>query len=69
MSTHEKENKLKSLQSRAQAAEAEVKRLKQKIEKSVLRLGVQLDQDLHDDLTYIMESNNATVLEDFPPGM
>lgn len=68
LSTPEKETKLKNLQLRAQAAETEVKRLQVRIRDSTLRDGVCVDADLHQDLASIMESNNATVLQDFPPG-
>lgn len=68
LTTPQKANKLKSLQVRAQTAEKEVKRLKEAITESTARDGVQVPPDLHDDLSSIMESNNDTVLQDFPPG-
>ena len=68
LSTPQKEEKLRMLQVRAQAAESEVKRLKKKIEESKLRYGVQVGPELHQDLSSIMESNNEAVLNEFPQG-
>ena len=68
LSTPEKESKLKNLMLRAQVAEAEVKRLKERINSSTLTHGVQVDKDLHADLVSIMMNNNHTILQDFPPG-
>ncbi len=66
--TSQKENKLRMLQARAQAAETEVKRLKSRIEESTMQHGIQVDPELHQDLSSIMESNNESVVNEFPQG-
>lgn len=68
LSTPQKEEKLRMLQVRAQAAEIEVRKLKKKIEESKLQHGVQVGPELHQDLSSIMESNNEAVLNEFPEG-
>ena len=68
LSTPDKEKKLKVLQERALAAESEVRRLKLKIEESMLRHGVEVDEGLHRDLSNIMEASKDTVSKEFPQG-
>ena len=64
----EKAEKLRTLQKRAGAAEREVKRLQEAIEKLTLEHGVIVEQDLHDDLVAIMGSNNEDIRSQFPEG-
>ena len=64
----EKAEKLRTLQKRAGAAEREVKRLQEAIEKLTSEHGVIVEQDLHDDLVAIMGSNNEDIRSQFPEG-
>lgn len=68
LSSPQKVEKLKNLQERARKAEKEVEKLKRKISESKEKLGIQLQPDLHQDLSSIMEENHEGICREFPPG-
>lgn len=61
-------DKMKQLQSRAQEAEKEVKRLQHIIERSVETNGTAVDPILHDDLVTIMEEESETIKQQYKKG-
>ena len=68
LNTPQKAKKLARLQTRAYAAESELRKLKERISISSDNNGVVVDTKLHGDLQNIMEENNERILEQFPVG-
>ena len=68
LSSPQKKEKLKRLQVRAQTAEKEVQRLKLRIKESTEKHGIEVQDELHQDLSSIMETSNEAVTKEYPPG-
>ena len=68
LNTPEKKMKADDLKKRVHAAEASVKRLKEKIKKLTEDHGETIDNELHSDLLSIMQSNNEDVKKAYPEG-
>ena len=68
LNTPQKAKKLSRLQTRAYAAESELRKLKERISISSNNNGVSVDSKLHGDLQNIMEENNERILGQFPEG-
>lgn len=66
LNTPQKATKLARLQTRAYAAESELRKLKERISISSDNNGVSVDAKLHGDLQNIMEENNERILGQFP---
>ena len=67
LNTPEKK-KLTKLQARVNTVEREVKKLREKIEKSAEQNGVEVQPSFNEDLLTIMTDNNAQIEEHFPDG-
>ena len=68
LNTPQKKGKLEKLQARAYSAEKEIKRLREKIEKSSEQNGVQVEHSLNEDLLTVMTENNSQTEEHYPTG-
>lgn len=62
------QQRVAQMRSRIVSAERKVSRLRKKIETSVARSGVQVDSDMHQDLTTIVEEHTPTIHEQFKEG-
>ena len=68
LSTPEKAERYKELKGRSLSAESTVKRLKERIKQVMSNHSIEIDQELHNDLSQIMEEHNHAVVNDFPEG-
>ena len=68
LDTPQRQEKLKSLQSRATNAEKELKKLKERIANSAEKIGTSVDSYLHADLKQIISENQASIHNQFPEG-
>ena len=63
-----KHKRLFSIRSRLTAPERKVEYLKKKIEISVSNTGISVDEDLHQDLSNIIQQSTPAIHEQFPEG-
>ena len=68
LSTPEKAERYKELKSRSNSAEKTVKRLKERIKELMGKSCIEIDQDLHSDLSQIMEDHNDAIVSEFTEG-
>ena len=68
LTTPQKKRRMESLRARVSSAELKVARLLKKIKASIGTKGVEVDRDLHEDLSKIMEDNTQAIHEQFPEG-
>lgn len=68
LSTPEKAKRYKELKTRSLSAESTVKRLKERIKQVMSNHSIEIDDELHTDLSQIMEEHNHAVVTEFPEG-
>ena len=68
LSTPEKAERYKELKARSLSAESTVKRLKERIKQVMSNHSIEIDDELHNDLSQIMEEHNHAVVTEFPEG-
>ena len=68
LKTPQKIRKLKSLRQKATAAERKVKQLRGKIQRITNKVGVEVDDALHNDLLTTMKDNDSRIEEKYPTG-
>lgn len=62
----QKQSRYKSLKKRCSTAEKKVKRLKEKVATLMEKGSIQVDSELHNDLSQMMNSHHQQVLKEFP---
>lgn len=68
LSTPQKKRRMDSLRARAASAERKLDNLRKKIDASTNNKGVTVDDDLHQDLSKIVEEQTPSIHEQFPEG-
>ena len=66
--TPEQQKRVALMRSRIESAEQKVRRLKKKIENSVATRGISVGDDLHEDLTTIVQEQHPSICDQFKEG-
>ena len=66
LTTPERNARFANLKARADAAERKVKKLQEKIQASTTKIGVTVEEELHDELTEIMTERSEEIRQQYP---